>query len=184
MPRRVPVTTPADVVPAWRETPVGALLRYHECGAPFETYARAPLLIATCMDHRPMFRMPERFAYMLRTGGANLQDLEFKVSFAIAIGGVSALVIVAHTDCGMVGLRARRDAFVAGLTARAGWDPAEAGRHFDTQAPGFEIADAAEFVCAEARRLRALYPAVPVASLLYDVQTGRLDQLVDDPVEA
>lgn len=181
VPRRVPAYGPADVLPAWRGTPIADLLAYHNWEAPLHEYESAPLLVGMCMDHRKMLRLPERFAYVLRAGGANLQRVEFKVSFAIAIGGVRAIALIGHTDCGMVGLPARREAFVEGLVARAGWSAADAVAHFDAYAPLFEVGDAARFVCAEARRLAVRYPRIPVAPLLYDVADHRLDQLTDAP---
>jgi len=176
----VPARGPADVLPSWRGTPIADLLAYHNWEAPLAEYENAPLLVGMCMDHRKALRIPDRFAYILRAGGANLQRVEFKVSFAIAVGGVTAMALIGHTQCGMVGLPARREAFIAGLVERGGWSSDEAAAHFDAYAPLFEVADAAQFVCDEARRLSARYPKLPVAPLLYDVDTHQLDQLVSD----
>ncbi|HLU47448.1 MAG TPA: carbonic anhydrase, partial [Planctomycetota bacterium] len=135
----LPVHTPDDILPEHRGTPVGDLLRYHNLGQEHSTYARAELLIGMCMDHRNVLCIPDRFAYVLRAGGANLQRIEFKVSFAIAIGGVKALALIGHDECGMMDLRSRRDDFVRGLVERAGWSEADAQAHFDKNADVFEI---------------------------------------------
>lgn len=175
----IPVESAEDIPPCWRGTPVERLLAYHDLGAPFDRYERAELLVGMCMDHRNVLRIPDNFAYVLRAGGANLRRHAFKVSFAIAVGGVRAIALIGHTDCGMVGLSRRREAFVEGLVSGAGWEREAAERHFDRHAPAFEIADAADFVREEAVRLRSLYATIPVCPLLYRVEDHRLYLLAE-----
>lgn len=176
----LPVVSADDVLPQYRQTPVGLLLEYQNLNRSFDTYPTAQLLVGMCMDNRKMLRVPDNFAYILRAGGANFQRHQFKMSFAIAIGGVRALAIIGHDQCGMVGLRQRREAFVHGLVANAGWSAEDAAAHFDKYAADFEIHDAGEFVCAEAVRLRQYYPKVLVAPLFYRVDEGLLYQLQED----
>ena len=160
----------ADIPERWRATPIGALLRYHGLGAPLPGRAEKPeLLIGMCMDSRKHLRIPDNFAFILRTGGANLRLAEFRVSYAIAVGGVRAIALIGHTNCGMSGLLDRRGLFIAGLEA-VGWTRAAAEAHFDRYAPEHEIGQEGDFIRSEARRLRALYPKVEVAPLLYRVE--------------
>src|SRR5690349_20749969 len=63
--------------------PIGKLLEYHNLDRPFDVYPSAQLLVGMCMDHRKHLHMPDNFAYIIRTGGANLRYSEFKVSYAI-----------------------------------------------------------------------------------------------------
>ena len=179
MDRLIAVDTPADIPPALRATPAGRLLEYHNLGRELDAYDRAELLIGMCMDHRKQLRLPDQFAYILRAGGANLRPSEFKVSYAIAVGGVRALALIGHTECGMSRLSSRSEEFVAGLVD-AGWEPAEARRHFERFAPEFEIGDPVDFVTREARRLGDRYPAVTVTPMIYRVEDGRL-YLVREP---
>lgn len=179
MDRLIAVESSADIPPALRATPVGRLLEYHNLGRELDAYDRAELLIGMCMDHRKQLRLPDQFAYILRAGGANLRPSEFKVSYAIAVGGVRALALIGHTECGMSGLSSRRDEFVAGLVD-AGWAREEAEGHFNRFAPEFEIGDPIDFVWREARRLGDRYPAVAVTPLIYRVEDGRL-YLVREP---
>jgi len=65
-----------------------------------------------CMDNRKHLHMPDNFAFIIRTGGANLRYSEFKVSYAIAVGGVRHIALIGHSKCGMVNLAARKEAFV------------------------------------------------------------------------
>jgi carbonic anhydrase len=175
-----PVASDGDILPAYRDTPVGRLLRYHALGAPLPPSAgHAELLVAMCMDNRKELRVPNEFAYVLRSAGGNLRDREFDVSYAVAVGGVSAIALLAHTDCGMAGVTARRETFVAGLAERGGWTRADAERHFEECAVRYQIGDPVAFVVGEAARLRRRYPGLLVAPLLYRVEDDTLTQIVE-----
>jgi len=181
VPQLVPVDSPSDIVPRYARTPVEGLLRYHNLAEPLTARsARAELLVGMCMDHRKDLVVPNEFAYVLRAAGGNLRDHEFDISYAVAVGGVTAIALLAHTDCGMVRLRRKRADFVRGLVERGGWDEALAGEHFDASVALYELDDAVAFALAEAHRLRAMYPAVLVAPLLYRVEDDRLLQIEDD----
>lgn len=179
-PSLVPVLGKQDIPLALRGTPIGDLLAYHNFGETPRTYVRPELLIGMCMDSRKTLRIPDNFAFIMRAGGANFQRHEFKLSFAIALGGVRSLALIGHDDCGMVGLGSRREEFIAGLVENGGWDPGAAGEHFDHYCPVFEIGDAAGFVLSEAQRLGKRYPRVTVVPLFYRVVEGRLD-LIEEP---
>jgi len=172
-----PILKEADILPAWVDTPIADLLRYQNLGAPYREYRQAQLLIGMCMDNRKMLKVPENFAYIFRTAGANLRRQEFNVSFAVAVGGVQAICLIGHSDCGMTGLESKRKTFVDGLVANGGWEAGEASAHFDRHTPDYEIGDPMEFVRLEAIRLRKRYPRVLVAPLFYTVEDGLLHQV-------
>jgi carbonic anhydrase len=132
------------------------------------------------MDDRKDLVIPNEFAFVLRAAGGNLRDHDFDISYAVAMGGVTAIALLAHTDCGMVDVRKKRAAFIRGLAERAGWDETRAAKHFDEWVPRYEIDDAVEFVVQEADRLKAAYPALLIAPLLYRVEDDRLLQIVVD----
>src|SRR5512145_520094 len=146
MDRLMGVRSEDDIPDEHRTTPIGELLRYHNLEAPFARHERAAVLVGMCMDNRKQLHIPENFAFILRTGGGNLRPSEFKVSYAIAVGGVRHIALIAHTQCGMVGLTARREQFIQGLVAGAGWDADFAAQHFDSYAPLFEIGSELDFV--------------------------------------
>lgn len=182
MHRVLPVDTPEEIPPEYRDTPIGRLLAYHNFDASFDAYDQAELLVGMCMDHRKHLRVPDNFAYILRTGGANLRYSEFKVSYAVAVGGVRAVALIGHSDCGMVNLAARQETFVEGLVKNAGWAPEGAEEHFHHFAPMFEIGNAVDFTLSEAKRLRLRYPKVLVAPLHYRVEDNRLYLVSSTPV--
>ena len=177
----LPVNYRDDILPEYRGTPVGLLLEYHNLGRAVGAAAAPQLLIGMCMDSRKSLRIPNDFAFVLRTAGANMRDNEFRISYAIAVGGVRTIVLIAHTDCGMARLEQRREQFVNGLVQAAGWDHARAVKHFEESAPKFGIRDEVEFVLREAERLRAIYPRIVIVPLLYKVEDDLLYQLTEAP---
>ncbi|MBI5214819.1 MAG: carbonic anhydrase [Ignavibacteriae bacterium] len=174
MNRLVSVTKSEDIFPMYRETPIGRLLEYHNLARAHDEYSKAELLVGMCMDNRKQLHIPDNFAFIIRTGGANLRYSEFKVSFAIAVGGVSALALIGHTQCGMVNLIARKEQFVDGLVEKAGWQSDSAEEHFYHYAPMFEIGNEIDFVLSEAKRIRLRYPKILVAPMLYRVEDNLL----------
>ena len=173
----IPVAYREDILPEYRDTPVGLLLEYHNLGRAMAATGTPQLLIGMCMDSRKSLRIPNDFAFVLRTAGANMRDNEFRISYAIAVGGVRTIVLLAHTDCGMARLNERREQFIKGLVDAAGWSEARAISHFESSAPKFGIRDEVEFVLREAERLRTIYPRITVVPLLYRVEDDLLYQL-------
>jgi carbonic anhydrase len=126
------------------------------------------------MDNRKYLRIPDNFAYIIRTGGANLRYSEFKVSYAIAVGGVKHIALIGHNHCGMVKLVSRKEEFILGMVNNAGWTKEQAAEYFESSAPKFEIIDAIDFIRSEVRWLRQKYPKVTVAPMFYLVEDNML----------
>jgi carbonic anhydrase len=168
------VESDKDIPAKLRDTPIGELLEYHNLGRDLAPAPAPRLLIGMCMDNRKHLRIPDNFAFILRAGGANLRPSEFKVSYAIAVGGVRAIAIIGHTNCGMVNLMSRSHIFIEGLVKNAGWDKQTAEEHFFHFAPLFEIGSEIDFTLSESKRLRMRYPGVIVAPMLYRVEDNRL----------
>jgi len=163
-----------DIFSEYQNTPIGLLLEYHNLNRELDRYDRARLLVGMCMDNRKHLRIPDNFAYIIRTGGANLRYSEFKVSYAIAVGDVRFIALIGHNNCGMVNLVSKKDQFINGLVNKAGWNREWAEEHFMHFAPMFEIGNEIDFVTSEAKRLRLRYPKITVAPLLYSVDDNRL----------
>lgn len=174
------VSKPEDIFPEYRDTPIGLLLEYHNLNRNLDAYTQTQLLIGMCMDNRKQIRTPDNFAYIIRAGGANLRYSEFKVSFAIAVGGVKAIALIGHTQCGMVNLISKKTAFIKGLVDNAGWERESAEDHFIHFAPMFEIGNEVDFVLSETKRLRLRYPKIQVAPLIYRVEDNLLYLIQED----
>ena len=169
----VTITAREDIFPEFRETPIGQLLEYHNLKRPFENYDNASLLIGMCMDNRKHLNIPDNFAFIIRSGGANLRYSEFKVSYAIAVGQVRHIALIGHNNCGMVNLISRKQAFIQGLVD-TGWDRSLAEEHFMHFAPMFEIGNETDFIMSEAKRLRYRYPKITIAPLMYKIEDNLL----------
>lgn len=168
------VSTAGDILPEYRQTPIGLLLEYHNLKRPFDRYERARILIGMCMDNRKHLHIPDNFAYIIRSGGANLRFSEFKVSYAIGVGQVGHIALIAHNNCAMVNLASRKDQFIQGLVENAGWTEGQAEEHFMSYAPLFEIGNEIDFVVSESKRLSVKYPKLVIAPMMYKVEDNRL----------
>lgn len=168
------VTSIDDLPEHYRNTPIQRLLEYHNLDRPFERYTAAEIIIGMCMDNRKVMRVPNNWAFILRTGGANLRYSKFHVSYAVAMARVGAIALVGHTNCGMAGLVHRRQPFIDGLVEHAGWTRQRAEEHWMNYAPMYEIEDPVEFVVGEAKRMRGRYPTLTIAPLLYKLEDDLL----------
>ncbi len=174
MDKLIAVASQEDILPQYKNTPVGLLLEYHNLQKPFVKYDKAQLLIGMCMDNRKHISIPDNFSFIIRAGGANLRYSEFKISFAVSVGGVKHIALIGHNNCGMVNLASRKQQFVDGLVNNAGWSRQTAEEHFLHFAPMFEIENEIDFVLSETKRLRNKYPGICIAPMLYKVEDNRL----------
>ncbi len=174
MSKLIPVNKKEDIPLEYRDTPIGLLLEYHNLDRSFESYDTARLLVGMCMDNRKHLHMPDNFAFIIRSGGANLRHSEFKVSYAVAVGNVSHIALIAHNHCGMVNIISRKKEFIDGLVTTAGWDKERAEEHFFHYAPMFEIGNETDFILSEAKRMRLRYPKVTIAPMYYKVEDNQL----------
>lgn len=177
MTKLIDVNSPEDILPEYQNTPIGLLLEYHNLNRTFCHYNQAQLLIGMCMDNRKNLWIPENFAFIIRSGGANLFFHEFQVSYAIAVGNLKHIALIGHNHCGMVNMDERKDQFIKGMVKNAGWKEESARNHFESLSPFFEIGDAVEFLVVEANRLRKRYPKIQVAPLYFNVDTGKISQI-------
>ncbi len=181
MHRLIDIQSRDDIPAEYRDTPVGDLLEYHNLDRPHKAYSSAQLLIGMCMDNRKHLHIPDNFAYIIRAGGANLRYSEFKVSYAISVGGVRCIALMGHSQCGMVNLVSRKEQFIRGLVEGAGWERRSAEEHFLQSAPMFEIGNEISFTLDEVLRLRRRYPKILVAPMFYRVEDTRLYLIREDP---
>ena len=174
MHRIITIQNKQDIPVVYQNTPIGLLLEYHNLNRDFENYSNAQLLIGMCMDNRKHLHIPDNFAFIIRTGGANLRYSEFKVSFAIAVGGVKHIALIAHSNCGMVNLMSKKNQFITKLSQNGGWTVEQAEEHFNNYAPMFEINNEIDFILSETQRLRQRYPKVQIAPMYYKVEDNLL----------
>jgi carbonic anhydrase len=174
MERLLKIESTSDIPREYLNTPIGNLLEYHNLNKPFTTYNSAQLLIGMCMDNRKHLNIPDNFAFIIRAGGANLRYSEFKVSFAISVGGVKHIALIGHNHCGMVNLESKKDLFIEGLVNNAGWTKEQAEQQFTEFAPKHEIGNEIDFILSETIRLRKVYPKIKIAPMMYQVEDNKL----------
>lgn len=174
MNRSIPINRIQDIPAAYRKNAIGQLFEYHNLNKSLERSAKPRLLIGMCMDSRKHLRIPDNFAFIIRTAGANLRHSEFRVSYAIAVGGVGCIALIGHNNCGMVNLESRKELFVKGLVKHGGWKKKDALDHFNTFAIMHEIGSETDFILSETKRLRLRYPKMTVAPMLYNIENNRL----------
>ena len=179
MKKLLSIQSKEDILPEYQQTPIGLLLEYHNLDRPHETYDKAELLVAMCMDNRKHLHMPDNFAFIIRSGGANLRYSEFKVSFAVAIGQVRHIALIGHNHCGMVNLISRKEEFINGLV-EIGWEKERAEEHFTHYEPMYEIGSETDFILSETKRLRYRYPNIKIAPMLYLVEDNKLYLIRED----
>ena len=179
MKKLLSIQSKEDILPEYQHTPIGLLLEYHNLDRPHETYDKAELLVAMCMDNRKHLHMPDNFAFIIRSGGANLRYSEFKVSFAVAIGQVRHIALIGHNHCGMVNLISRKEEFINGLV-ETGWEKERAEEHFTHYEPMYEIGSETDFILSETKRLRYRYPNIKIAPMLYLVEDNKLYLIKED----
>ena len=175
MPQLIPITSKDDIPKKHQNTPIGEFLEYQNLGKSLnENYDLAQILVGMCMDNRKQLRIPENFAYILRTGGANLKNSEFKISYAIAVGGIKYIALIGHDNCGMCGISSQKEEFIKGLVDRAGWNEKKAEEHFEQNIPIFEIYNEIEFTLTQVQDLRKQYPGIIIEPMMYQISENML----------
>ena len=150
------------------DTAIKTLLASHNDDAVFPAFDGPRLAIVTCMDFRIRLRLPENFAFVLRTGGANPRPVEPYLAFSVARTGIHALALIGHTDCAMV---EPNPYVVNDLPAQE-----EQKRLYRSEIAALAIADAPSFTRREASRLEGRL-GLPVVPLLYRVEDHKIERL-------
>jgi carbonic anhydrase len=166
----VEIKNKEDIPQQYHNTPIELFLEYHNLDRTFKKHKNPELLIGMCIDSRQILQVPHNFSYVVRTGGGNMRDMEFNISYAVAVGGIKHIIVLGHTNCAMINLMSKKDDFIRGLVDSGGWEKYLAEEHFFESEPVYEIKNEIEFVLKETRRLRLKYPGVTVAPMMYRVK--------------
>ncbi len=148
--------------------PVETLLQSHNSGVVFPPFTRPELAVVTCMDFRIHLQMPENFAFVLRTGGANPEPVEPYLAYSVARMGIGAIALIGHTDCAMQ----YPDPYVLNHLPT----DEEHIRRYRAQIAALAIGEVEFFTRRQARRLGERL-GIPVVPLLYRVEDHRLECL-------
>jgi carbonic anhydrase len=136
------------------------------------------LAVLTCMDSRidplAMLGLSKGDAKILRNAGARVTDDVLRtLVLATYLLGVSRVLIVAHTDCGMS--RKSDEQAHEAIQAQSG---------IDTRSLHFAmVSDQSSVLREDVQRIRSwpyLPAQMPVVGGIYDVNTGRLSTIVPE----
>jgi carbonic anhydrase len=163
-----------DIPAVYRNTPIEKLLKYQNLKSPLAKTDKAELLVGMCMDNRKQLRIPDNFAFIIRSPGANLEFSHFPISYVIGVAGVKYMAIIGHDDCAMVNLDAKKDRYIDGLVKNAEWSEAKATQSFAKNEPIFEIHDEVAFILDQTRLLRKIFPPITIVPMIYKVKDNLL----------
>jgi len=135
------------------------------------------LTVVTCMDTRidplAVLGLEPGDAKIVRTAGARVTpDVLHSLVFAVHLLGGTRVLLMPHTDCGLLGSDDEIRIKLAAATGRAVDDPAIAA--FDP----YGITDWSVALARDVARIRShplLGPDVVIGAGVYDVHPGRLD---------
>ncbi len=163
-----------DIPETYRDTPIEKLLKYQNLKSPLTKTDKAELLIGMCMDNRKQLHIPDNFAFIIRSPGANLEFSHFPISYVIGVVGVKYIAIIGHDDCAMVNLESKKDRYIDGLVKNAEWSASKAAQSFAKNEPIFEIHDEVEFILEQTHLLRKIFPTVTIVPMIYKVKENLL----------
>lgn len=137
------------------------------------------LTVVTCMDTRidplAVLGLQPGDAKIIRSAGARIGEEALRsLVLAVHLLGGTRVLLMPHTQCGLVGTDDEVRAKVAEATGRDGDDVAVAA--FQPAA----IATPSAGVAEDVARIRAeplLGPELPIAAAVYDVASGRLEPI-------
>ena len=169
-----PITKEADIPKILLGTPFEELIKYHNLKKTINKCEKAQMVIVTCMDYRVNLHVPEQFAYVVRTAGANIKGLEFSIAFASSMAKLNHVAVIGHTNCGMVKLHTKEEKVVCGLVENVGFSKDEASKHFNECKNSFGIDHEASFVIDQCKALDKKYPKVTFIPFIYKVEDNLL----------
>ncbi len=173
------IDTINKIPPKYLHTPVQKLLEFHNMGVYHDVYQKPQITIGTCMDYRVVFRIPDKFAYIIRNGGSHLEHSDFHLAYSIAVGHIKAIAVIGHTDCGMLNLEDQKHKFIEGLSHSLHWTEQKTTGFFDNYYLENEIYDEVQFTLKQVATLREKVPNLVIAPFVFDVKDGFL-YLIDE----
>lgn len=162
-------------IPIWlQNSPIAQLLMMHNLEIPQQITNSPEMLIVTCMDYRINLKIPDNFAFIIRTAGAHITNQTFPIAFALSTNTVKAIALIGHTDCKMVNITSRKKSFIDGITTALGWNKQKAEQLFNANAPHFAIEDEVMFIKQQTDHLRTIFTNTLIVPLLYNNNDHKL----------
>lgn len=165
------IKEPADIPEQWRASPIEEFIGAHNFDKPIEGSDHPRLLIVSCIEYRFSPQIPHTFAYVMRTAGGSLKNLEFPLSYILA-KGVRHVVLVGHNDCGMTKVPMFKPNLIGALVEQ-GWDEERAKQLIESQADSYFISDEIDGLKNEYEQLRHNFKHIEIAPLFVSIASTR-----------
>ena len=135
--------------------------------------------VVVCMDARidpaKVLGLEEGDAHVIRNAGGRAEDAIRSLAISQELLGTREVVVIHHTDCGM--LTFSNDDIRQKLGASNGPECEQAARGIDFL-PFPDLEQSVRDDVAAIKSSPLLRKDVPVSGFVYDVKTGRIDQVV------
>ncbi len=170
----LPINSIDDIPIQYQNTPIGLLLGFHNLKIKSEAFEDAQILIGMCIDNREQLNLPQNFAYVLRSPGANFDQDAFAISYAVAVGGVRYFALIGHNDCGMVKLSQDRRTYLDGLEKAGNWKKEDAINFYESNLVEYGLKNEIDILKRQTAEIRDLYSKVVTVPMLYRVEDKKL----------
>ena len=169
-----PIHSIEDIPTKYQNTPIGLLLEFHNLNKKPALFEDAQLLIGMCIDNRKQLNLPENFAYVLRSPGANFDQDAFAIAYAVFCLKKKNIALIGHNDCGMVQLAHKRETFLKGLEEVGNWEKGKAIEFYESNLIEYGLENEIDILIRQATEFRGLYPKVITVPMLYRVEDKKL----------
>lgn len=160
-----------DIPQRWRGTPIEEFIGAHNFDKPIEGGGNPRLLIVSCIEYRFSPQIPHTFAYVMRTAGGSLRNLDFPLAYILA-KGVRHVALVAHNDCGMTKVPLFKPNLINALVEQ-GWDEDRAKNLIESQSDAYFMPDEIDGLKNEYEQLRDKFNSIEIAPLFVSIASTR-----------
>ncbi len=156
-------------------TPNQKLLEHHNKSIPPQSYDSPELLVITCIDYRIDLQVPKKFAFIVRTAGADPRIVESNIAFVIS-SGIKSVALIGHTKCAMSNEPQTRASFSEGYhsTDLQDKDSGDINEYFNDKILPSMFQDLNKNLTDNRDYLQSMYPEVDVRAMIYDVDSHDL----------
>ncbi len=96
--RLVAIQSQEDIPASLRQTPIEELIRCQNFFEASDRMDHVNLIVGMCIDYRKQIHLPKNCAYVIRSPGANMQDMEFSIALGLS-AGIEYMALIVHNKC-------------------------------------------------------------------------------------
>jgi carbonic anhydrase len=168
----VEIMSSAEIPERWRGTPIEHFIQAQNFGYPLHPRPTPQVLIVSCMEFRYSLPVPANYAYVIRTPGGRLVGSELALGYVL-YKGVSNILLIAHSDCGMAHLHEHSAGITQALISQ-GWETEKAREYVKVEIERQGVKDELDALEQEYHRLKKLFNSVHIAPLFLTLSDKRV----------